>query len=135
MAAEEPERDPELAELMRASVREPPMERVDWAELHTRVVDAAKLPLARRRRQTSSWWRVAAQWSRPATWTAAAAAALFAFAILASERGPARMPAVSRVGPEPSALLVGTAIAEDPGVALLFVPDRAALLQAAIELE
>ena len=63
------ERDPELARALREAGGDVPFDEVHWDALHARIVDGARLALARRRaatRRAPTWIELAASWARPA---------------------------------------------------------------------
>lgn len=75
--------------VVRAHGRRPPRDAVDWDALHGRIVDSARVHLARRARVASStaarhWWEVTAAWARPALAAAVVVSVISGAAALAT---------------------------------------------------
>lgn len=130
-----PQRDPQLAALLRAAEPEPPLEAVDWAAMRARLSQRAELPLAARRAEART--RTAVR--RPRWLVPLAAAASVAVAVLAGRAAMAPAPAdpgavavdSSRAHPAVDVLVDG-AVAEQVDDLISGQADADALLLAAV---
>lgn len=126
-------RDPRLAEALRATGPEPPLDAVDWAALRRTITERAALPLARRR-GSAPWWAYAAGWGRAAI--PAAVAATIALGLLfgalrhAAAPAPATQVAAARIQLETA---LGASPQGDEVTSTVFAAGDDALVRATVE--